>query len=178
MLNTVPSRINQASRLVVLRHPNSMDCVMFRKVLLRKDDPDTYEGGEPTLGGMGVLDSTDEDDFDWDHIGTGRILFTGQYEPGAVVDRDGALAQQPSAVALVEFTEMTTADGEVPVTPALDPSLVPELHRHDVIYALIGQDVHLTYEVVSIEGTLHVPPYTRRYVLNARDELSYQNVTV
>lgn len=167
MLNRVPQKVREASRLVVLRHPNSMPCAIFRKRLNRVDDPAGTEGGEPTLGGMGVLDSVDEADYDWDYIGDGHILFGGVAEPAGQTDRDDALVQQPIASALIEPSDETLV---------ANPAFIPD--KHDVIYALPGEGVHLPFEIVDVEGTVHVPPYTRRYALNARDELAYLGADV
>jgi hypothetical protein len=180
MLNNVPARVRQASRLVVLRHPNSMPCVIFRKEVLREDDPPDEAGDGPTLGGMGVLDNVDEDNFEWVKVGAGMVLFTAtdndayadENAGGNWVDRNDAVAQEPTAAALIEFTEDADGKGYGPL------DTVPEAQRKDVIYALPGAGLHMPYEVIQVQGTIMVPPYTRKYTLSARDELSWLGVSV
>lgn len=185
MLTAVPNKINEAVRLVTLRHPNSMPCIVFRKNTLRVDAPPGSMGGHPTLGGMGVLTSEDEDNYEWTLLGSGKILFTGGFGGTTVVDRNDAVKIQNTATATIELFD-------VPAEPGLgviDGHTVPRqvCNKHDVVYAFPGlvvertdvvyvipaAEANLPYEVVSVESALNVPPYTRTYQLNARDDLDY-----
>jgi hypothetical protein len=107
MLTVVPNAINQNTRQVVLRHPNSMDCTVWRKVVKRVEpDPETGAASEdmgmPTIGGMGVLRSEDEDDYDYEELGPARCLFGGVYTPTDMNERDDAVLQQPMQEAQIE----------------------------------------------------------------------------
>lgn len=166
MLNAkVPGSINDATRLVVLNHPSSMDCVVFRKRLNRVDDPAGSEGGEPTLGGMGVLDSVDEDDIDYDEIGHARILFTDGFQQGAsMVDRDDAQLPPPEVMGLIEYLEQ-------PEPNSADARKA--LKKHDVIYVVVSAGIHMPYEVMNFVAQAGIPGFARKVVMQARDELAF-----
>lgn len=44
--------------------------------------------------------------------------------------------------------------------------------KHDVIYLIIG-DTRQAFEIVGVETTSDIPPYTKRYVCNIRDDLHF-----
>ena len=67
MLTNVPSAVNRMARNVVINHPNTWECQVFRKRVTRTDGAPV--GGLPTMGGLGVLDSEDEESIDYDHLG-------------------------------------------------------------------------------------------------------------
>ncbi len=161
MLTNVPKTIGSLTRSVTLRHPNSIPCVMLRKVVKRVESTLGHLGGLPTLGGIGVLSSEDEDDFDWEVLGGAMVLFTGTFPGSAQVERGDGLVPEPTNEALIE------ADGK-PGTPEYF-----EPRRNDIVYVLIGQDVSLPFEIAGIESNVNIPPYTRRYILNARDDLPF-----
>lgn len=166
MLPNVPRQINTAARAVTLRHPQSIPCVVFRKAVARTDDPPGQLGSLPTLGGIGVLSSEDESTFDWDALGEGKILFTGTFPGSSQAERADGLVPVPEVEALVE------------AVAAIDSPAYFVPRRNDVIYVLIGQDVHLPYEITAIEGNVNIAPYTRRFVLQARDDLAFLADTV
>ena len=74
MLEKVAEQINVMTKNVVIRHPNTMNCLVYGQKILRKD-PEQYSG-IPTLGGLGVMDEDDEvyrllcsfDDVDFDRF--------------------------------------------------------------------------------------------------------------
>lgn len=162
MLNNVPIQVNKAARAVVLRHPNSMDCVVYRKRLLRTAD--TEEGGLPTIGGMALLDSEDESEVDWDELGAGKLLFVEKYQPSDINDRgDNVDLSYPEMVVLIE-----------PEVEPTDPSYF-RVMRHDIVYLLFGDSVKIAYEVTNLEGDVLIPPHSVRFVLQKRDALTYIN---
>lgn len=173
MLNSVPVSINANTRQVVLRHPNTMPCTVFRKVVKRVEtagelDPDSDTpgapsemGGMPTLGGMGVLRSEDEADYEYEPLGEARCLFAGPYVPNDMNERDDAVLQQAMQEAQVE--------------PLADPS-TPEYFvadTSDLVLITPGLGVVLAYDVASVTGQALIPPYVRKLVLNPRDDLHH-----
>ena len=164
MLNNVAESVSFSTRQVVLRHPNSMPCTVWRKTLTRTEtDPitgaPTTMGGSPTLGGMGVLVAEDEAEFTYVELGTGRMMFSGPYQPSDMVERDDALLQAPMQEALVEAT----------ANPGTDGYFLPE--KYDLVIVEPGLGTALAYSVENIIGSLAIPPYTRKLVLNPRDDL-------
>ena len=164
MLNQVPIQIQRSARQVTLRHPNAMDCTVWRKVINRvsADTPATI-GGLPTIGGLGVLDSEDEADFDWQPKGDAKIVMAGvfQAEGGNTVDTDnGLLYPAPPIEALIECI--------------LDPG-DPDFFmadKPDMVTVEPGGGVVLTYEVTGVQGNVNIPPYTRRYILAPRSDMN------
>lgn len=166
MLTSVPQAINASSRQVVLRHPNSFDCVVSRKRTLRSEvDPDTGApsemGGEPTMGGMGVLRAEDEAEFDYVELGPAKLLFAAPYQAMDTIDRDNALVPEAQREVLIEAT----------AEPGTAGHFVAD--SQDLVVLTLAPGVLMAYEVGSVPGNVHIPPYTRRYVLNPRDDLAY-----
>lgn len=162
MLHKVPQHINRAARAVVLNHPNTFPAFMFRKRVTRTNTPPDEMGGAQTIGGMGVLSSEDEALVEWDELGYAGVLIVEQYQGGQMSDRDDATdANAAEMRALIESDAAPDEEGYF------------EVKRHDVVYLLMGEGVALAYEVVTIEGNVALPPYTRKYVLNKRDDLHF-----
>lgn len=164
MLNNVPIAIQAASRQVVLRHPNSMDCSVWRKQVTRVEpDPGTglpsSMGGSPTLGGMGVLRSEDEADYDYVQLGDGRCMFLGPYQPNDEVERGNALLQ-----ALAQEVQVVSLAGAGEVG-----HFIPD--TGDMVMVTPGMGVVLVFDVATITGLAHIPPYIQKLVLNPRDDL-------
>lgn len=164
MLNNVPIAIQKASRQVVLRHPNSMDCSVWRKQVTRvENDPDTglpsSMGGSPTLGGMGVLRSEDEADYDYVQLGDGRCMFLGAYQPNDEVERGNALLQALAQEVQVVSLADTGEEGH----------FIPD--AGDMVMVTPGMGVVLVFDVATITGLAHIPPYIQKLVLNPRDDL-------
>ena len=163
MLHNVPKRMNHAARLVTLRHPNAVDCEVFDKVVNRvsTDTPATDNDGSPTLGGMGVLNSDDEHDYDYVKKGEGRLVFMGQFqtEGSNFLDNDESILYYGDLVeALIESVANEDEAGHF-ITD-----------KHDLVTVDFGAGVIQTYQVVGVTGSVAVPPYTRRYVLNPRND--------
>nr|WP_319566287.1 hypothetical protein [uncultured Rhodoferax sp.] len=164
MLNNVPIAIKNACRQVVLRHPNSMDCWVWRKQVTRvENDPDTglpsTMGGSPTLGGMGVLRSEDEADYDYVMLGEGKCMALGPYQPNDEVERGNALLQ-----ATQQEAQVVSLAGEG------EPGhFIPD--TGDMVMVTPGLAVVLVYDVATITGLANIPPYIQKLVLNPRDDL-------
>ena len=156
MLNNVPLAIRRSVRAVTLNHPNRMTCTVYRKVITRTA-PDTL-GGLPTLGGLGVLEDDDEADFDYQSLGDGVVVMLQVYQGGFRSD-DNSLLDNPN-----------TSQQETLLKPLIDDAFTPK--KHDLVSIVIG-DALLPYEITDITGTVNIPPFTQKYVLQLRDELVY-----
>jgi len=154
MLNNIPRAINRMVRNVVINHPNSLNCVCVRKVVTRPAGEDV--AGFPTLGGMSVIDSYDEEQYEYMPLGNGFALKTEMFQPSLMMDSQDANNGQSD-----DFHFMIEPEnaGEF------------ELIKNDVMYLLIG-DVRLAFEIVWIETTSDIPPYTQRYICNRRNDLN------
>jgi hypothetical protein len=164
MLTQVPLAIRKHARLVVLRHPNNNECTVWRKKVKRVE-VDTSTGGEslmggsPTLGGMGVLRSEDEADFDYEELGPGKMLLTGMFQPSSENDQASALLSQPMQEAQVE------PDAE----PGQEAYFEPDVG--DLVLQHIGFGVIIAFTIEDVIGNVGIPPYTRKLVLQPRDDL-------
>jgi hypothetical protein len=161
-ITQVPIKIMEAARTVTLKHPNSVDCVLFRKQVLRTADETL--GGLPTLGGLGVLKSEDEPDYEYVRIGTGKILITGRYEGGAALtDRGDAVvpeeAQQEAQIVCVD----EVVDG------VQQPG--PEPQKGDLVGMMPGGGVLIGFEIVGQVSGVSIYPYVSKWVISPRDEL-------
>lgn len=153
MLNSVPEQVSRAARQVVMFAPNSMHCVVFRKQILRPEG----DSGLLELGGMGVLDSSDEAAYEYIELGEGKILFSGSYTaaPGNVIDSDDGVIY---------------ADGvmECRIEPKVEGAF--EVDKHDYIQVLPGNGFIMPYEVVGITSPTSIPPYVRKLIVEPRQD--------
>lgn len=152
MLNNVPEAINRLARNVVVNHPNAYNCIAVRKRITRVGS--AIVGGIPTLGGMGVINNDDEEQVEWDLLGNGYALKSEIFTPSTMMDRQDT----NNGIDEVRFL----------IEPE-DPGLF-QVKKHDVIYLVLGP-VRLAYEVIGVETTSDIPPYTQRFVCNRRDDL-------
>lgn len=160
MLNLIPTQISKAARQVTLRHPNSFTCDLWRKRVVRTS-PDSM-GGLPTLGGLGVLDSVDEAEIDYDTLGEGKLLMLEPYQPSSLNDKETTLDMQyPQMLVSIE-----------PIAAPEDSDyFMPD--KQDIVFLRIGSNIAIGFEIVDIVSNVNIAPYTRKYVLNKRDDLMY-----
>ncbi len=158
MLNNVPIQVNRAARQVTLRHPNSMDCSLWKKVILRESDstPENF-GGLPTIGGAGVLDSEDEAAYTYEFVADARIMFTGQYMAVSSNMTDTENGLNYSELPLEALIECT-AD------PASPEWVLPD--KPMVVTVFPGNGVVVPWQIVGTTGNINIPPYTRKYGMN------------
>jgi hypothetical protein len=163
MLNNVPDGINRMSRNVVINHPNTFNCRVFRKTVTRTGAGESTVDGNPTLGGLGVLNTADEEQYEYEWIGNGYALPAESFMPASMMDRrDANIGPGDEFRFLIESEE-----------PFGRPEWF-DVRTHDVVYLLLGtgpSPAMLAFEVVGIETTSNIPPYTTRYVTNRRDDL-------
>lgn len=162
MLNNVPLQTQMLAHRVVVRHPNSMTAVLYRK---RSNRTDPLHSGNPTMGGLAVLSSTDEEDYTYDRKGIVAML--------PVVDRFAPSVMQKSM-------DVSVGDGNIEaryLIVSIHDSAHPEYVKpkdHDIVFVLMtGEEdgPKFAFEIVKTETTLNVPPFTERYVLNRREDL-------
>lgn len=168
MLTSVPVAINASQRQVVLRHPNSFDAVVSRKQFQRVEtDPATglpsEMGATPTLGGMGVLRGEDEAEWEYVELGPAKLLFAGPgpFQPMDMNERDNGLVAETQREVLIECIAMPGDVGHF----LADTS--------DLVVITLAPGVAIVFDVATVSGTVNIPPYTRRLVLNPRDDLAY-----
>lgn len=155
MLNNVPAQVRRSGRLVVLKHPNSMNCSVWKKVIQR--DPDTgMVGTVPNIGGAGVLDVEDEADYEYEIRGDAKILF------GGIFDGSGSNWNDIDSGIIGNVTPV-----EAQIECVLDPS-DPDffiVDKQDRITVEPGGGIVLVYEVIGESSQINIPPYTRKYIL-------------
>jgi hypothetical protein len=157
MLHNIPEAINRMTRNIVINHPNTYNAIMFRKRVLRTG-PETV-GGLPALGGLGVINSEDESEFTYDLLGNAYAMAAENYTSGSMMDR-----QDANNGGIDEYRFLIEPE---------NPEGLPggfSVKKNDVMYLVLGE-VRLAYEIVGVETTSNIPPYTQRYVCNRRDDL-------
>lgn len=152
MLNRVPEAMNRMARNVVMRHPNTYNCNIFRKII---DRAEPLSGGLPTMGGMGVIASDDEENYHYEFIGNGYVMQATPFEPSSMMDRQDA---NNGSGGEIEFL----------IEPELDTVV---LQKTDVIYRLHGNFIKMAFEIVDVQARVNIPPFCRIYVCNCRDDL-------
>lgn len=155
MLNMVPETINRMARTVVINHPNTFNCICVRQRVTRTAASSV--GGLPTLGGLGVISSDDEEQITWDLLGNGYAMKAEPFQASMMMDR-----QDANNGALDEFKFL--------IEPESPGAFAPK--KKDVFYLIIGT-VRLAYEIVGVETTSDIPPYTQRYICNRRDDMHF-----
>lgn len=162
MLSNVPDAINRMARNVVKHHPNTFSCEVYRKHVTRTA-ADTVDGN-PTMGGLGVLDTMDEEQFEYVFLGYGYALpAEGFGGPAPMVDRKDANIGSGNEFRFLIEPEAQSGEAEW-----------FDVRSHDVMYLRLGTGPapgKLAFEVVGTETTSNIPPYTTRYVTNRRDDL-------
>jgi len=161
MLNNVSEAINRMTRNLVINHPNAHPVQVFRKTVTRTAP--TAVAGLPTLGGLGVLESTDEEAFEYAFLGNGFAMPTDPFSPAPMVRRGDA-----NIGASEEFRFLIQ-----PEQPSGHPQWF-DVRKHDVMYLLLGIGPgapRLAFEVMGTETTSNIPPFTTRYITNRRDDL-------
>ena len=160
MLTNVPQQVNRAVRNVTLRHPNAIDCTIYRKVVNRvsTDDPAEFSG-LPTIGGLGVLDSEDEADYSFEEVGEAKILFQGQFQTGGNNWNDsdtGIIYPDPPVEATIECIAGPDDAGYFVAT------------KNDLVVVDAGAGIVIPYQIVGETSQLSIPPYAKRYQLQPR----------
>jgi hypothetical protein len=159
MLTQVPNGLRQANRIMVLRHPNAVDALVFRRSVTRTAGAGAGNaGGLPTLGGLTVMDSEDEPEVSYIELGQAKVLFTGAYERQTINDRRDAPEAAPLGEALIEPTSAPAAF---------------DIRDGDMVHVLPGLGTVIPFEVTNVINTVNIPPYVPRYELSAQGDLLF-----
>jgi len=163
MVAAVPSVVKDATRMVVLRHPRSLDATVWKKVVTRVEaDPATglpsEMGGAPTLGGMGVLRSEDEPEFEYEERGPAKLLLCGVWEGQPINDRGNATIQPAQEAQIV-----ATAD------PGTPEHFSPEVG--DLVMVDMGAGAVFGFSIEDMPSSTYIGPMIPRYVIQPRDDL-------
>ena len=161
MLNNVTTGVGALTRNVVINHPNTFNCELWRKEIKRKDVSEI--AGKPTMGGIGVMDSDDEENYEYNMIGEGYALPVTMFEPAPIVDHNDTNIGPTEFRFLLEPEAQSGQEGFwIPKT-------------HDLVFLLIqgvsGKFARLAFEIVGRETTTNIPPFNVRYICNRRDDL-------
>jgi len=161
MSNLISTAMNAALRNVVLHHPHTFHCEIYRKIILRNSNE--HIAGLPTLGGLGVLDSMDEDDFDYVFVGMGFALPISGFSPASAYQQDDAALEAETNVCFVIEPEAKP-----------DQSDYFSIKRHDVMYLRLTHEVEppkLAWEIMSRQSMGNLSGFTRRFICARRDHL-------
>lgn len=160
MLNNVAIAINRANRQRTLREPNAIDCVLFDKRVDRVSESAGYDG-YPELGGAGVISDEDEVNYEWVYACDARIHFAQGFAAplGNTADTGDRLGYPEGP---------TEASIEPIIDPGKDGYVQPA--KRMLVALLMGDGLIINYEIVDVTGTLNIPPYTRKYLVNPRPD--------
>jgi hypothetical protein len=156
-LINVPQTINRASRRIIMKHPNSHPCQVFRMVVNRNEP---LSAGIQTIGGLGVVTPDDEWDYEWQELGVGWALKAQPFDPSVMYDRQDAHND-------------TGDDFRFLIEPYYEPGTEGwfDIKNQDVVYFTPYPGIKLAFEVVGQETVLDIFPYATRYVLQRSDRL-------
>lgn len=158
MLTNVPKGINRMARNIVINHPNSFECQMYRKSVDRTNE--SLVSGMPTIGGLGVISAEDEENISYDFLGNGYALQAEPFSPSSMMERQDANNGFANEFRfLIEPEQPTGMVGNFTV------------RKGDVMFIVISDDVKLAYEVVEPETVMNISPFAMRYVTNRRGDL-------
>lgn len=161
MLSNIPFGINTIARNVIINHPNTFNCEVYRRKLKRETNPEI--GGMPTMGGMMVMTVSDESEITWELVGIAYALPADAFQPSIAMDRrDINNGFSTEYRFLVEPEEMIGNPGGF------------KIEKNDVFYIIMGDGpdaAKIAHEIIDVEATVNVPPYVERYVTNRRDDL-------
>lgn len=165
MLTSVANSINRSLRLVLVNHPNTCACNIFRKHSERSGE--TQVGYYQTLGGLGVLDSEDDDEIAFEYLGNGYILPVDLFAPTTLADTHHVANVGGEKRFLIE-PEATVGSADR-----------FEIRTHDVVYIILSveRDIKIAFEIVAVETVVNIPPYANRYVANRRADLDDPFIT-
>jgi len=160
MSNRVVETINRMNSRVMRKRAPVFFAQVFRKVIRRTAA--TTIGGIPTLGGLAVLDSVDEDDIEFEFLGNARAVRINDFSPSMMMDRQDAHNGSGNEYRfLIEPEAVSGAPGWF------------DVRNHDVMYLWADNvgTVKVAFEVVGVETVNNLAPYSVRYVCNKRADL-------
>lgn len=161
-MNRVVETINRMNSQVMSKRSPAFGAQLFRKRLLRTSPSSV--GGIPTLGGVAVLSSTDEENFDYQFLGNARVMRIADYAPSLMIDRMD--------------THNSGGNGNEhrfiiePEAPSGSPDwFAPKVHDVMYLWTDSAGTVKVGFEIVGVEAVNNLAPYSVRYVCNRRADL-------
>lgn len=159
MLNNIPRGVLKMARNVIMNHPNSFNFELYRRKNLREDSD-----GEISVGGMLVLTPEDEHEVTWDFVGFGFAIPAEMFgSPSMLNEREDHAFN-----GLEEFRFLLEPEARLGDEGGFD------IKKGDVFYVRIGDNedmIKIGHEIIGIESSIHIPPYTERYITNRRADL-------
>lgn len=146
MINQEPFKIMEAASTEILRHPNSMDCTVYRKVLLRT----------PTLDDLDILESEDELDFEYQSLGMGKVLVTSRFE-GELLDDYGDVISSDKPMQEAQIVSIDV------------PGFTPQ--KQDLIGAMLGCGIVIGFEIMGVIDSDANSTLAAKFVIVSRDDL-------
>lgn len=167
LANRLADGRSRLHRKNVLLHPFAFSGVVLRKRVERLSNG--VMGGLPTLGGLAVLDSEDEENISYDYVGNIKVIERDQFMGSAMVDLKDTLLGAVDTIAFL-------------IEPDTEPHQDPfDLKTHDVIYLFFGDDIKTStkkaYEIIRIEGAYNISPMIPIYQCNRRAEMDLDQLT-
>ena len=164
MLYNVPNTLNRMIFNVVANHPNAFSCEMLRRIVTRSNPGEKEFLGRETMGGAGVLDTYDEEDYTYEFLGLGYALPTENFQPSKLTDHKDANIGPTEEFSFLIVPQAQSGE---------EGFFIPK--THDVMYLLLGEDpekqAKLAFEIIRMETTSNIPPYTNRWICNRRDDM-------
>jgi hypothetical protein len=163
MLNRVPEGMRRANRTVVTRHPNRVECTVWRRVVARTAGAESGNAaGRPTLGGLTVMDPEDEAQIELQPLGDAWVLFVSQYERQTMNAARDAPETVPAGEAMIE-----------PVAEPVDGVPAFDIKDGDLVMVMPGDGVVIPYEVTNVLNLVNIPPFVTKYELSAQGDLMF-----
>jgi hypothetical protein len=156
-LPKVPAAARKAARIMVTRHPLSKPAQVLRKTVVRTEGAESGPaGGLPSIGGIAMLESTDESQVEYVPLGMVRVLFTG-FEGAKLADLRDAAEPEASSVALVE----PETEGEF------------EVKTDDLIMVMPGEGIVVGYSVDQVISGVNIAPFVPKVTLVPQGDLMF-----
>jgi len=113
--------------------------------------------GLPTLGGMGVMSSEDEENYSFEPLGNAYALRGDAFGASLMMDQqDANNGTDDNFIFLIEPELLAPAPWSFTVK------------KNDIFYYVISESplIELGFEVVGIETVTNIPPFNQRYICN------------
>jgi len=159
-ISLIPASVRKAQRQVIKYHIHTKQCDVYRKVVNRVGEGTV--GGAPTFGGMGVLSSEDEHDFEHEYIGKGYFLpmVEAFHTDGDNFKDDG--------VNILYRGNVIQADIQPIADEGFQGYFIPQ--KYDIVAVHEGLGVMASYQIVGVTSVQSTLGYTRQYILNAQED--------
>jgi hypothetical protein len=157
-----------AARTAVLYGATSFHCVIYRRKLI--DMPNNTSREESAWGGIGQLSPQDEHAYEPEKVGMARIKFALRQGGMMLANDSNQIGDTDTYVACIEPYDDAAPKMEWP-KQVFDW----KIEDGDVVMIVpTWMPKPFYYEVAGVMATGVVPDFGKRYLLNSREELSYE----